>query len=174
MRTADKARRHRPPEALDTHSSAAGLKAVAVFEAAKGVLVLALGLGLLSLLHKDVESAAESVLSHLHFHQEWRLSRIFLEAASRTNDARLWGLAAAAVAYAAVRFTEAWGLWTRRVWAEWFALLSGALYMPWEIVKIAERPNALHFGVLAVNLAIVAYMAFIRVQACRIPPCEEN
>jgi uncharacterized membrane protein (DUF2068 family) len=174
VHTADKTKHHNPPEALDRRSSAAGLRAVAIFEAGKGVLVLGLGLGLLSLLHKDVESAAESLLAHLHLSQAEPLSRIFLEAASHTTDARLWGLAAAAVAYAAVRFTEAWGLWTRRVWAEWFALLSGALYMPWEILKIAERPNAFHFGVLAVNLAIVAYMAFVRVQACRLPPCENK
>jgi uncharacterized membrane protein (DUF2068 family) len=174
MQAADKTGHHHPPEALDRRSSAAGLRAVAIFEAGKGLLVLTLGLGLLSLLHKDVEGAAESLLAHVHLHQDGRLSRIFLDAASRATDARLWGLAVAAVAYAAVRFIEACGLWTRRVWAEWFALLSGALYMPWEILKIAERPNAFHFGVLAVNLAIVAYMALVRVQACRLPPCEDK
>jgi uncharacterized membrane protein (DUF2068 family) len=172
MRTADKTGHHQPPEAVDRRSSAAGLRAVAVFEAGKGLLVLALGVGLLSLLHKDVEGAAESLLAHVHLHQDGRLSRVFLEAAARMTDARLWGLAAAAAAYASVRFTEAWGLWARRVWAEWFALLSGALYMPWEILKIAERPNAFHLGVLAINLAIVAYMAFVRLRACRLPHGE--
>jgi uncharacterized membrane protein (DUF2068 family) len=86
------------------------------------------------------------------------------------TDAGLWGIAAAAMAYAAVRFTEAWGLWHRRVWAEWFALLSGALYLPWEIVKLVEHPNRLHAAVFLGNLAILAYMACVRFRDARLGP----
>jgi uncharacterized membrane protein (DUF2068 family) len=163
-----------PPAALDERTSTVGLRAVAVFEAAKGLIVLLLGLGLLALLHKDVESTAEGLLLHLHINPDRRLSHAFLDAASRVTDARLWGMAAAAVAYTSVRFTEgvrfteAWGLWHKRVWAEWFALLSGALYLPWEIVKLVEHPNGIHATVFVGNLVIVAYMAYIRCKACRI------
>ncbi len=77
--------------------------------------------------------------------------------------------------YCAVRFIEAWGLWNRRVWAEWFALLSGAMYLPWEILKIAERADWERIGVLLVNIVIVLYMLEIRVRACRnlFGKCEE-
>ena len=47
-------------------SAVTGLRTVAAFEAAKGLLVMATGLGLLSLLHHDVQRAAESVVRHLH------------------------------------------------------------------------------------------------------------
>ncbi|HWR52540.1 MAG TPA: DUF2127 domain-containing protein [Bryobacteraceae bacterium] len=161
---------HRPPEAVDKVASAAGLRAVAIFEALKGMVVLALGLGLLALLHKDVEQAAENVLLHLHINPDRRLSHAILDAASRVTDGRLWAVAGAATAYAGVRFTEAWGLWHRRVWAEWFALLSGALYLPWEILKIFERPNWLHVTLLTGNIAIVLYMLYIRLLACRRVP----
>jgi uncharacterized membrane protein (DUF2068 family) len=143
------------------------LRAIAIFEGAKGLLVLLLGLGLLSLIHKDVECAAEGLLAHLHINPDRRLSHAFLHAAANVTDAGLWGMAGAALAYWVVRFTEAWGLWHKRVWAEWFALLSGALYLPWEIVKLAERPNVLHAAVFAGNLAIVAYMAYVRLKAAR-------
>jgi uncharacterized membrane protein (DUF2068 family) len=166
--------RTRPaPEAVDERTSAAGLRAVAVFEAAKGTIVLLLGLGLLALLHKDVESFAEGLLAHLHINPDRRLSHAVLHAASRVTDGQLWGIAAAAVAYTSVRYAEAWGLWHRRVWAEWFALLSGALYLPWEIVKLIERPNLLHGSVFAGNLAIVVYMLCIRARACWPAPCAE-
>jgi|SRR5271165_673525 len=159
---------HRPvPLAVDERSSKVGLRTVAAFEAAKGAVVLLLGLGLLSLLHKDVELAAEQLLEHLHINPDHRLSHAFLNAASRTTDSRLWTIAGAAAAYATVRFTEAWGLWNRRVWAEWFALLSGCLYLPWELTKVVERTNFLHVGLLLVNLAIVLYMLYIRVAAVR-------
>ncbi len=156
-----------PPAAVDERTSPAGLRTIALFEAAKGLVVLLLGLGLLGLIHKDVESAAERLLLHLHISPDRRLSHAFLNAASHMTDARLWGMAGAAAAYAGVRFTESWGLWHRRVWAEWFALLSGLLYLPWEIVKLVERPNPLHAGIFTGNLAIVAYMAYIRCKACR-------
>ena len=107
--------------------AAVGLRAVAVFEAAKGLLVLLLGLGLLSLLHRDVEEAAENLLFRLHIGSDGRLARVFLDAASKLTDTRVWALTGTAVVYSGVRFAEAWGLWNGREWAEWFALLSGAL-----------------------------------------------
>jgi uncharacterized membrane protein (DUF2068 family) len=146
---------------------------VATFEAIKGIVVLALGLGLLSLLHRDVEQAAEELLTHLHINPDRRLAHAFLNAASRLTDARLWAIFGASIAYAAVRFTEAWGLWKRRVWAEWFALLSGALYLPWEILKAAEHPTWIHLAVFGVNLAILLYMLYIRITAYRPIALEE-
>ena len=57
-------KRQRPrPQAVDEWASVRGLRAVATFEALKGVIVLLLGLGILGLLHKDVEAAAESLRS---------------------------------------------------------------------------------------------------------------
>jgi uncharacterized membrane protein (DUF2068 family) len=147
---------------IDENASPTGLRAIAVFEAAKGTLVLLLGLGLLLLLHKDIEKAAEGMLLHLHMNPDRRISHAFLRAASRMTDGSLWGMMAAAVAYAAVRYTEAWGLWHRRVWAEWFALLSGTLYLPWEIVKLVEHFNSFHALVFTGNLGILAYMAWVR------------
>jgi hypothetical protein len=87
---------------------------VATLEAAKGLLVLLLGLGLLDLLHRDVEEAAENLLSYLRIGVDRRVARVSLDAASKLTDARLWALTGTAVAYAGVRFTEAWGLWNRR------------------------------------------------------------
>lgn len=161
------------PEAIDQRSSTAGLRLIATFEALKGLAVLLLGIGLLTLLHKDIEQTAENLLAHLHLNPDRRLAHAFLNAASHMTDARLWGLAGAAAAYTAVRWTEAWGLWHRRVWAEWFALLSGALYLPWEIVKLIEHANGLHVALFAGNLAILAYMGFVRFRACRGEDCVE-
>lgn len=156
---------HAVPQAVDERTSPAALRTVAVFEATKETVVLLLRLGLLALLHKDVEQAAESLLAHIHYGSEHRLSRVFLNAASKMTDFRLWALTAASIAYATVRYVEAYGWWNRRVWAEWFALLSGALYLPWEIYKLVRRPNWIHVGVIALNVAIVLYMLYIRILA---------
>jgi uncharacterized membrane protein (DUF2068 family) len=146
---------------------ATGLRTVAAFEAAKGFLVLAAGLGALSLLHRDLQGAAEAVVRHLHLNPARHYPRIFIEAAARTTDARLWLLACGAFAYTAVRAVEAYGLWRGRVWAEWFAILAGALYLPVEIEALLHHPSALKAGVLLVNLAIVLYVGRVRLTGAR-------
>jgi uncharacterized membrane protein (DUF2068 family) len=145
-----------------------------MFEAAKGLLVLLAGLGLLDLLHRDVEETAENLLLHLHIDPDRHLARAFLVAASKLTDTRLWALTATAVAYAGVRFTEAWGLWSRRSWAQWFALLSGTLYLPWEIYKLAQRVNWVHAGVFVGNVVILLYMGYLLVKGYRRRAGEER
>lgn len=159
-------RPHPPPLAIDPKHTA-GLRTVAIFEAAKGLLVLLLELGLLSLIHKDVAAVAERVVHRFHMNPDHRIPHVILEAAYRATDAKLWALAAGAAAYSTVRFVESYGLWHKRVWAEWFALLSGCLYLPWEIYEIVDRPTMIHLGVFAVNVAIVLYMLTIRLDAYR-------
>lgn len=157
-----------PPTAIDERSSRAGLRAVASFEAAKGISVLALGI-LLIFMHTHAEDYASSLLFHLHIDPDRRLAHALLDAAVTVTDARLLTIALAAISYATVRFVEAWGLWNRRVWAEWFALLSGALYLPWECLKLAERIDWERIGVLAINVAIILYMLYVRISSTRTP-----
>jgi uncharacterized membrane protein (DUF2068 family) len=149
--------------AVDEHTSAAALRAIATLEALKGIIVLLLGIALI-FVHKHVEEFAESLLFHLHVDVERRVGHAVMSAAMQLTDARLVTILLAATTYAAVRFIEGWGLWHRRVWAEWFALLSGALYLPWEILRITERPDWERVGVLVINVAIILYMLMIRLR----------
>ena len=74
-------------------------------------------------------------------------------------------LAWAAVAYAGVRFIEAYGLWRRRKWAEWFALLSTAMYLPWELLEVIRRPSPAKYALLATSLAVCFYLGRRRYRA---------
>jgi uncharacterized membrane protein (DUF2068 family) len=158
---------HREPHALDEHTSKAGLRAVATFEAGKGALVLALAVGVIAV-HDRIEDLAEELLYHLHIDFDHRLAQALMHGATKISDMHVWMVVSIACSYAGVRFVEAWGLWHRRVWAEWFALLSGALYLPLEILKVAERASWERVGVLAINLMIIGYMAFIRISEARL------
>ncbi len=122
--------------------------------------MLLVGFGLLSLIHHDVEQFAERLVTHAHLNPASHYPRIFLHLANRLADARLSIIAAGAAAYAGVRFVEAYGLWHARRWAEWFAALSGAIYVPLEILELYRRVTWLGVGALAVNLAIVAIMLY--------------
>ncbi len=88
-----------------------------------------------------------------------------LDLAAMLTPAKIVKLSAFGFLYASARFTEAYGLWNARVWAEWFALLAGALYLPWEVYEILHKATVLRWTVLFVNLAIVLYMVYIRMSA---------
>ncbi|TAL04785.1 MAG: DUF2127 domain-containing protein [Porticoccaceae bacterium] len=134
------------------------IRAVALFEAAKGILVLAAGFGSLTLLHEDIQHLVEQVVEHFHLNPAQRYLRIFFEAAAGLTQARLWALAALATVYAAVRFVEAYGLWRAQRWAEWFAAVSAGIYLPLELYELYERVTWLSVGVLLVNLLVVGVM----------------
>lgn len=136
------------------------MRLVALFEAAKGALVLIAGLGLLSLVHKDVQAFAERLIRHGHLNPASKYPHVFVDAASRVTDANLWMFAGAAALYAIVRGAEAYGLWHERRWAEWLALLAGGLYVPIEIYEIIRHLTWLKVVILIVNVVIVIYMAY--------------
>lgn len=153
-------------KAAERHRRRAALRAVASLELAKGVVVLLLGFGAVTLVHKDAWDVAEALLRFLHVDPDrHRSAQVFLNLADNVTDKKLWALAAGALAYSIVRFVEAYGLWRERTWAEWFALISGTLYVPFEAYELIRRPTALHAAVLLINLGIVLYMLYLRLSA---------
>lgn len=146
---------HALPSAARTDHDAtrrAQLRAVAVFEAAKGAVALltAGGLGWLGApqLQRLVESAAARLGAPLDG------SRVaWVERALSPGTLHL--LLAVLAVYAAMRFVEAWGLWRARRWASWLGCIGAALYLPFEIAELWRHPGWLPALVLAINLAIV-------------------
>ena len=138
------------------------MRTIAIFEACKGLVVLIAGFGLLHFLHHDIQSAAEELVRHSHLNPARHYPQIFIEAAKRTNDSRLWFLASMAFIYSSARLVEAWGLWRLKWWAEWFAILSGAIYIPIEVFETIKRVTVLRMIVLAVNVFIVIYLIYVR------------
>jgi uncharacterized membrane protein (DUF2068 family) len=138
------------------------LRAVATVEFIKGLVVLLAGFGVLSLVHRDAWDVAESFLEWLRVSPDAHYAQVFLNLADQVTDSKLWLVAAGAIAYSCLRFAEAYGLWFERVWAEWLALVSGALYLPFEIYEIVRRPDWIRVAIFLINLAVVLYMAFLR------------
>ncbi len=143
----------------------AGLRIVAVFEAAKGAVVILAGLGLLALIHHDVQKVAENIVRHLHLNPAMHFPRIFIDAAAAATNARLWVLALTAILYATIRFVEAYGLWRKQVWAEWFGILSGGLYLPVEIYELTVSVSLVKVCILIVNIVVVGWLSWIRWEA---------
>lgn len=123
------------------------------------------GFGVLSLRHHDVWGIADSLLSVLHISPDRHFAKLFLDWADKVTDARLLTIAVVAMAYSLLRLVEAYGLWRELTWAEWLALISGALYVPFEVWDLVHKPTWIRAAILTVNLLVVAYMAYLRVVA---------
>jgi len=143
---------------ISSSTSRSVVRTVALFEAAKGVLVLLAGFGCLTMLHRDAGELAEEIIERLHLDPTNKYPGIFIDAASTITDSRLWMWAAFAGVYASFRLAEAFGLWRERAWAEWLAFAGGAIYLPVEIYSIVEKFTWLRVGVLSLNLLVVIFM----------------
>jgi uncharacterized membrane protein (DUF2068 family) len=139
------------------------LRTIAMFEVTKAAVVLVLSCGLFHLMHKNLDDVAERVVQVLHVNPEGKLSNLFLELASHSSDRNLWVLALGTLAYASVGLTEAYGLWREREWAQWFSLLSTALYLPPQLYWMLGHPSWLKCAVLVTNIVIFLFMVSLRV-----------
>jgi len=156
-----------PKENMRINGQLKGLRVVALFEGAKGGIVLLTGFGILALIHEDVHQVAEQLVRHLHINPARHYPRIFIDAATHVTDLQLWGLALSALGYAVVRFVEAYGLWKRMPWAEWFGLLTGGMYIPVELFEVMRGITWPKMSILIVNLGVVGYLAAVLLQEKR-------
>ena len=138
--------------------SAAQSRIVAVIEALKGLVVVVAGFGLLSVARRGVQQVVEELMPHLHLNPAREHPNIFLQAMQHLGNAHLQWLALAAMAYALLRFVEAFGLWRGRAWAEWLAVISGGIYLPFEIYELTRGITALRLATFLANLLVVAVM----------------
>ena len=136
------------------------LHAIAYFEGVKGIAAVAASLGLLGLAHHDLRQLAYALIGHFHLNADAHYPKLLLTYAELLGNENLRTVVALAWAYAAIRLAEAYGLWKDRAWAEWLAVLSGALYVPIELNHLVKHVTSINAAVLVGNVGVVAYMAW--------------
>lgn len=79
------------------------------------------------------------------------------------HDVRLLG--ALSGAYGAVFLVEGVGLLLRRRWAEWLTVVVTGSFIPLEVYELVRHPGAGKIVALVLNVAIVAYLIWRRLQS---------
>lgn len=133
-----------------------GLHAIAIVEAAKGLLALlaASGLELLGpvpLRHWIALLIGRFQLDPDHGALAWLAASI--------NPDSVHLAAALACLYGLLHLAEGWGLWHARAWASWLGCIAAALYLPFDVYALARHPGWLSLVVVAVNLLVVWVLA---------------
>ena len=77
------------------------------------------------------------------------------------NQAQILSIAVLASLMGVLRWVEAGGIWFNQSWAQWLAVFSGFVYIPFEINELIYRFSWLMVVVLLVNTLIVSYLLHV-------------
>ncbi|MDR3666243.1 MAG: DUF2127 domain-containing protein [Ignavibacteriaceae bacterium] len=148
---------------IDRKKIEKGIHTIAIFEAFKGIIILIAGFALLRLVHGELQIIADNLVKHLHLNPARHNPHIFLDLIAGVSDSKIRLLALFAFFYSIVRFIEAYGLWRIKPWAEWFAILSGGIYIPVELIGLIRHATFIKGSVFIINLSIVLFLLYIQV-----------
>ncbi len=135
-----------------------GLWLIAAFKLFKGFALLAVAIGALKLLHKDVASEVEHWINYLRVDPHGHHIDKLLAKLGLLDDRKLKELSVGTFFYSALLLTEGVGLALKQRWAEYFTIISTALLLPLEVLEIARRVNFPRIALFLVNMAVVAYL----------------
>lgn len=138
---------------------AAGVRAVAAYKLAKGVLQAGAAIVLGVLLWTGYADRAYALAEGLRDHlvQPWAIKAAEILMRWLTA-ARLWWLVAALAGDAVVSAVEAWALARGFEWAQWFVVAATSLFLPLELIELSAHTTAGRVLLFLINLWIVLYL----------------
>jgi uncharacterized membrane protein (DUF2068 family) len=136
-----------------------GIRLIAYFKFFKGILLVASGIGLLKLLHKDVAEVVNHWISTLHFDPDNRHIHGVLLRASVVNQRQLKELGVGSVVYAGLFLTEGSALLMQKRWAKYLTAIITASFIPLELWELVEHFSTIRTVVIMVNVIILWYLA---------------
>jgi uncharacterized membrane protein (DUF2068 family) len=146
------------------------LRWIGTLQLAKGLLLFALALGLLSFLHRDVDEIVGVWMSKAGINIEKGHAATLLEMLDLVTDKQLFEMSLVAFGFAGVLVTQGTGLLLRKDWAKYLTLVATSLLIPFEAFELAKGFGYIKLTVLLVNVAIVGVMIYL-VRAKRAAAC---
>jgi uncharacterized membrane protein (DUF2068 family) len=144
----------------DKTKGSRGLLLVAAYKLVKGLALLALGIGALRLLHRDVAAESARWIDLLRIDPQNHYIQSLLARIAKVDSRKLKELSIGTFFYSAVFLTEGVGLALRKRWAEYLTILTTASLLPLEVYELARRLSAAKVGILLVNIAVVVYLVY--------------
>jgi uncharacterized membrane protein (DUF2068 family) len=148
--SAPKRRRHR-----------AGLVMIAIYKLLGALFLLAIGVGAVRLLHKDIDDVVWRVVADLRMNPESRFVNFIFEKAELLNDPILKRIGLAAFCYSGLGLLEAVGLYLEKVWGEFLTVVITASFLPVEVHELMRRLTWVRVSLLVVNVAVVIYLLWV-------------
>jgi len=131
---------------------------IGLFKLFKASLLIAVGIGAIKFLHKDLAGAVLHWAQVLHVDPDNRYLHGGLVRIFRVTPKQLKALSAGTFIYAALFLTEGVGLLLRKHWAEHFTIITTSAFIPLEIYELARHFTVTKLVVTAINVLIVWYL----------------
>ena len=141
-------------------SDSAVIRLIAIFKLLKAITLIAIGVGALKLLHRDMGSTLDHWVTMSGFDPGNRWLERGIERASNLSPAKVKGLGIVSFIYAGLFLTEGIGLWLMKRWAEWFTIIITSSLVPIEVYELFRHPSATKILVLIINVAVVIYLIY--------------
>jgi uncharacterized membrane protein (DUF2068 family) len=135
-----------------------GVLLIGLFKLLKGLMLVAVGVGALKLLHRDVATVVEHWVEVLRVDPDNRFIHRVLLKVFAVSPRQLKELSIGTFFYAALLLTEGIGLLMRKHWAEYFTVITTAALIPLELYELAEKFTITRIAVTLINVAIVWYL----------------
>ncbi len=139
-------------------SHSRGLMLIAAFKLLKGFALIAVGIGALHLLHRDVAAIADRWINAFRVDPHNRFIHWLLAKLPMVNDKKLKELSVGTFIYAAVFLTEGTGLALQKRWAEYFTIITTGSFLPLEVYEIIHHVTVAKVVALIINVAVVVYL----------------
>jgi len=135
-----------------------GFMAIAVLKIVKGLLLLLVGIGALSLIHKDAAETFTNWANALQVNVHRRIIQHWLVEIGLVQPRQKVVIVAVSFFYSALLLTEGIGLFLEKVWAEYMTALITTSFIPIEVYEMVRRTTPSRIILLVVNVAAVAYL----------------
>jgi uncharacterized membrane protein (DUF2068 family) len=146
------------PPASGAREGTTTLLLIALFKLLKGAALIAVGIGALKLLHRDVAETVTQWINFLRVDPDNRFVHGLLTRIFRVSPNQLKALGAGTFVYAGLLLTEGTGLLLRKRWAEYFTIITTGALIPLELYEMSRHFTVGKVIVLIVNVAIVVYL----------------
>jgi uncharacterized membrane protein (DUF2068 family) len=135
-----------------------GLRLIAGFKIAKGLLVLGASGGLLAMLNPGFAALVEQGANALHADLHSGIVHQLIASFGVMDVKTLEELGIGTLAYGSLTLTEGIGLWLAMRWAAYLTIAANGIFIPVELYKLSQGFTLVKLVVLAINVAIVWYL----------------
>jgi uncharacterized membrane protein (DUF2068 family) len=131
---------------------------IGLFKLFKAALLIAIGIGAVKFLHKDLATTVLHWAQVLRVDPDNRYLHGLMVKIFRVTPKQLKELSVGTFIYAGLFLTEGVGLLLRKHWAEYFTIITTGAFIPLEIYELVRHFTVTKLVVTVINVLIVWYL----------------
>ena len=134
------------------------LYAIIAIKLLKGLILLTIGLGLMSLIGQDLDARFDQFLRWIHLDPEKKFFADLGNKLQKISPGSLRGVGIGTMLYSIFSLVEGVGLIFRLRWIGWIVIGESLFFIPLEVYELMLGFSGVVFGILIINVVIVWYL----------------